>query len=285
MLHPGSTLRRLSQSPGSFARPPRRTVSLLTIIILTLVFLSRISSLGSTRPEADVIVSLSSSLARLELELPLTIDSLLAQTVLPREIRVYLARGEEDLVREKVRVRGWHWDVGEDKKESRVSLRFVDDQGPGQSPVGHSTLPPSLRPLKAEADTAHSTSTSPGTKFLPLLTGLLSLASHPPPPSPTHLGDPLPPSALDQALVILDDDHHYSPHLISTLLSASDSGLYPPDAVLGLRGWRINRHLGCGVAGAREYARHVVEGWRIGRGWRVGVLTANKVSWLVMEEG
>ncbi|TFK55002.1 hypothetical protein OE88DRAFT_1653610 [Heliocybe sulcata] len=201
-------------------------------------------------PYDDIaIVSLASSLSRLRKTLPYTLRTLHAQSVRPREIRIYLPEREEQDVLQ-LRIEG---SLGKEFESERVKLYFVADQGPG-------------------------------TKFLPLLAEHLT-ASHYDPSSLHYLSQPL---------IILDDDHLYSPSLVSTLLlthfATTPNSPFNPlplsnsseeyafqnmtGAALGLRGQRIRPSL----RWANPYyanGRYTVHGWQIDEAYRTGYLTAN----------
>ncbi|EPQ58231.1 hypothetical protein GLOTRDRAFT_136980 [Gloeophyllum trabeum ATCC 11539] len=210
-------------------------------------------------PYDDIaIVSLASSLSRLRKTLPYTLRTLHAQSVRPKEIRIYLPEGEERDVIQLQESGG----LSPEFETGNVRMFFVPDQGPG-------------------------------TKFLPLLTEHLTLASNPDPHSAHYLSRPL---------IILDDDHLYTPSLISTLLTthfattpdspfkpriptantstpiAHDPDAYPApnmtSAAFGLRGQRIRPNLHW----ANPYyanGRYTVHGWQIDAPYRTGYLTAN----------
>jgi len=79
---------------------------------------------------------------------------------------------------------------------------------------------------------------------------------------------------LDQPIVVVDDDHSYSPSLVSSLVAwASIPELQ--DAAVGLRGWRLRRDLHWGVP-QEEVAGYVQEGYTLAQPYRVSVLTANE---------
>ncbi|GAA6028650.1 hypothetical protein JCM8097_007329 [Rhodosporidiobolus ruineniae] len=103
----------------------------------------------------------------------------------------------------------------------------------------------------------------PATKFLPALREALETAAN---------GGDL--RALDDPVVVLDDDHVYSPVALETLARAwVERG---GRAAVGSRGWRVREDRKWGVSGWEEVRRHVVEGWRIRKPYRVGVVTANE---------
>lgn len=86
-----------------FLRPSSRRLTPLLLLFSFILSLLYLLDATSHPVEVDVIVSIYSSLARLDLELPLTIQSILHQTVLPKEIRVYLPLEEEGEIRKKLR--------------------------------------------------------------------------------------------------------------------------------------------------------------------------------------
>lgn len=92
LFYPRSPLKRSRWR--SFARlcPP---VIFLLIVLLILIFfvhsLVIFRSSSSENNRSDIIISLTTIPARFHYELPFTIHSLLSQTQLPKEIRVYLS--------------------------------------------------------------------------------------------------------------------------------------------------------------------------------------------------
>lgn len=79
---------------------------------------------------------------------------------------------------------------------------------------------------------------------------------------------------MDQAIIVLDDDHSYSPDLVATLVQYSQRQPFMKAAV-GLRGWRVRRDLHWGVP-SQELDDHVAMGWKLTEPYRVSVLTANE---------
>ncbi|KAH8917524.1 hypothetical protein BT69DRAFT_659415 [Atractiella rhizophila] len=167
------------------------------------------------------ILTLSSTLLRLHDELPITLDSLLRQSVRPKEIQVYLPEKE----RTEIQDMELPWQF----YDERVRIRFVEDRGPA-------------------------------TKFLYALKEVIDEAGR----GKEWL--------LEQEVVVVDDDHSYSPDLLSTLLEARNSY---PDAALGMRGWRVRDDLHWGVP-FDEVPYHVIQSYAIREPYRVSVLTANE---------
>ncbi|BGP41397.1 hypothetical protein JCM10449v2_005375 [Rhodotorula kratochvilovae] len=107
----------------------------------------------------------------------------------------------------------------------------------------------------------------PATKFLAVLREAFERARHSP-------------AALEQPILVVDDDHVYSPALVETLATAFVR--HGGEAAVALRGWRVREDLQWGVPW-EDVKRHVIEGWRhLIEGWRlqdsyqVGVITANE---------
>jgi hypothetical protein len=205
----------------------RRRYLFLVLSLLSfcaLWFSSFESDLGHSSLSGQAIVSLASSQARLDVELPITVLSLTRQTVAPKEIRVYFPQGDKGDVQKRVGVNSTDRPLPEHLLHPLVRILFAEDVGPA-------------------------------TKFVPVIRELLSKVD-----------------AGSGPVIIVDDDHYYSPSLVSTLLTAH---LALPYAALGFRGWRIRQDLQWGVSGD-EFDRHVQYGWRLARPYRVGVLTANE---------
>lgn len=82
--------------------------------------------------------------------------------------------------------------------------------------------------------------------------------------------------ALDQRIIVVDDDHVYTSELVRRLVEGFEKE--GGTSAVGLRGWRVREDCVWGV-GWEDYQRHVVEGWRLATdSYRVGVLTANEAS-------
>ncbi|BGP49545.1 Leucine carboxyl methyltransferase 1 [Rhodotorula kratochvilovae] len=100
----------------------------------------------------------------------------------------------------------------------------------------------------------------PATKFLAVLREAFERARHSP-------------AALEQPIVVVDDDHVYSPALVETLATAFLR--HGGEAAVALRGWRVREDLQWGVVW-EDVKRHVIEGWRLQDSYQVGVNTANE---------
>ena len=192
------------------------SVFFFTCVLFLFSLLKGSSSRVSNKLHEGAIISLASSHHRLDDELPVTIRSLTRQTTIPREIRIYMSESDRKLV------------------ETRYT-RSAPDVKP---------LSPWLRhPL---VEIVFVEDVGPATKFIPVLRDLMNQHDR---------GDH---GALDQPIIIVgecsrlacllmiekpnclftmkDDDHAYSSHLVSTLLSAH---VAQPSISVGFRGWRI----------------------------------------------
>ncbi|CAF1281552.1 unnamed protein product [Rotaria sordida] len=184
---------------------------------------------------ANIIVSLTSTPQRFHYELPFTIHSLLSQTILPKEIRIYLSptitiikNKNLTLNHLKMYIKKFHSSIIIEKLFDKLVRIYFEDEDYG-----------------------------PATKFLPILKEFHLL--------PTN-------SSKLQAIMICDDDHYYHPHTISLLLKYSDKY---KNSIIGLRGWRIRDDLTWGVSGREELAYHIIESFRLSEIYRIGIVTAN----------
>lgn len=134
-------------------------------------------------------------------------------------------------------------------KEEEVEIKGRMERGELSEVFGHDKV----RLVWAEDE-------GPATKFLGTVRDLLERAGQDE-------------RLLEQEVVVVDDDHVYSPELVQTLLDAHERR---PGAAVGMRGWRVREDLRWGVEW-KQYWRHVVQGWQLKEDYRVGVLTANEV--------
>ena len=147
---------------------------------------------------SDVIVSLTTTTNRFQYELPLTVHSLLSQTVLPKEIRIYLSPAKLIINQTNVTL-----------AYLKRSLARLD------SSATVATLFDRLVKIQFEQEDY-----GPATKFLPILREFHGVATS---------------QAQSQLIMVCDDDHYYHPHTIGTLYDyASDY----KTSIIGLRGWR-----------------------------------------------
>lgn len=165
-----------------------RRAIILSALFITLLFFLLLSS-SSSPVTASVIVSIATSSARLDRELPVTLRSLLSQTVEPTEIRVHFALDDRAEVEAKLD----EGRLGRLFFHPLVKRYYVEDIGPGS-------------------------------KYTYVLMDLIRRAA---------TGEPW---LANMPVVIADDDHSYSPYMLSTLLDAHAA---MPDASVGLRGWRV----------------------------------------------
>ena len=221
-----------------------------------------------------VIVSLAASADRLHTELPVTLRSLLAQTVQPTEIRVYAPLGDRPLFEAARRARDarGHGPLTHPLAHASVHLHFVEDAGPATKFIY--VLKEFVWAAALFSSSSSSTEPSASTSS----SSSSSSSSATPPPFASA-----PPRAL---VVVCDNDHWYPPHWLATLVQAS---VDQPGSSVGLRGWRVNRSLRWGVAPASELDSHVITAWTLTQPYRVSVLTANEgylldSAWFETEE-
>jgi hypothetical protein len=162
----------------------RRLFSYICWIIASLLFVSisifffySVLVYHCCSRSSETIVSLTTTPKRFIYELPIAIYSLLGQTVLPKEIRIYLSPSSltRNLSIEHLKLGVQHLD------SSSVISRLFDQ----------------LVQIRREDNDY-----GPATKFLPIIREFHSNATH---------------RSQSQAIIICDDDHYYHPHVIETL--------------------------------------------------------------------
>lgn len=147
---------------------------------------------------SNLIVSLTTTSARFNYELPLTIHSLLTQTRLPKEIRIYLSPIKNN---------------SEQKNLTREHLKMYVKSVDSSTIIGR--LFDQLVQIRWEEQDY-----GPATKFLPIIKEFHSIPSN-------H-------SQL-QPIMICDDDHYYQPYTIDALERYSNQYR---NSIVGFRGWR-----------------------------------------------
>ena len=147
---------------------------------------------------SNLIVSLTTTPTRFHYELPLTIHSLLTQTRLPREIRIYLSPTMIVSKQKNLTL-----------KELKVLVRAVSSLG-----VIDRLFDQLVQIRWEEQDYG------PATKFLPIIKEFHSRSGN---------------LSQSQTIMICDDDHYYHPHTIATLETYSNNYR---SSIVGLRGWR-----------------------------------------------
>ncbi|KND00668.1 uncharacterized protein SPPG_09145, partial [Spizellomyces punctatus DAOM BR117] len=231
------------------------TLAIVLVLLLPLDLLD-------WRTEADVsyqqpVVSLTSTSTRLTLELPITVESLLQQTLPPAEIRLYIPEATALL-----------------SNSCNVSKRPTTPFCAREAKILNVLSHPSVHVIPV-ADLG------PATKFLYVIQEFLSRGGSPSRIFTTthdfaHSSEPdVPVSAtyLHQPIVVCDDDHYYAPTFLQDLMRAHHQLGH---AAIGLRGWRIRQDLQWGVQGAQEQRRHIIQGWTLAEPYRVGIVTANE---------
>lgn len=200
---------------------------------------------------SETIVSLTTTPKRFTYELPIAVYSLLGQTVLPKEIRIYLSPSSliRNLSIQHLKLAVQHLD------SSSVISRLFDRL---------------VQIWWEENDYG------PATKFLPIIREFHSNRTH---------------RSQSQAIIICDDDHYYHPHVIETLNRYARRHEQVIVGLRGWRSKHLSRvltimcglgfsfsvrdDLTWGVSGAEESAYHIVESFRLAQAYRVGVVTAN----------
>ncbi|CAF4016880.1 unnamed protein product [Adineta steineri] len=184
---------------------------------------------------SNVIVSLTSTPLRFNYELPITIHSLLTQTKLPKQIRIYLSPTNKIIKYSNLTL-----------NHLKIYLKHID------SSIFISKLFDKLVQIYFEEEDY-----GPATKFLPVIKESHSLST-------TILNS--------QQIIICDDDHYYHSETIATLMKYSKEYT---NSIIGLRGWRIREDLIWGVSGQKEIFYHIIESFRLSNVYRVGIVTAN----------
>ncbi|CAF2524507.1 unnamed protein product [Rotaria sp. Silwood2] len=184
---------------------------------------------------SNIIVSLTSTPRRFHYELPFTIHSLLTQTKLPIEIRIYLSPTITIISQKNLTL-----------NHLKMYVKHVD------SSIIIAKLFDKLVKIYLEEEDY-----GPATKFLPILKEFHVLTTN---------------QFKSQAIMICDDDHYYHPHTISALLEYSNKY---KNNIVGFRGWRIREDLTWGVSSKEEFGYHIIESFRLSKIYRVGIVTAN----------
>jgi len=147
---------------------------------------------------SNIIVSLTSTPIRFQYELPFTIHSLLTQTKLPKEIRIYLSPTATIINQKNLTL-----------EHLKIYIKQLD------SSTIISKLFDKLVQIRLEEQDY-----GPATKYLPII-------------KEYHLITPN--ISISQAIMICDDDHYYHPYTIDTLNKYSNKY---KNSIVGLRGWR-----------------------------------------------
>lgn len=150
---------------------------------------------------STLIVSLTTTPSRFHYELPFTIHSLLTQTRLPREIRIYLSPTMIVSKQQNLTL-----------KDLKVLVKAVSSLGV----IGR--LFDRLVQIRWEEQDY-----GPATKFLPIIKEFHSKSGN---------------LSQSQTMMICDDDHYYHPYTIATLETYSNEYQH---SIVGLRGWRSKR--------------------------------------------
>ena len=147
---------------------------------------------------SNIIVSLTSTPLRFQYELPITIHSLLTQTALPKQIRIYLSPTEMIMNQKNLTIE--HLKKYIVRIDSSIIIGILFDR---------------LVQIRFEKQDY-----GPATKYLSIIKAYHLMTTN---------------TSKTQAIMICDDDHYYQPHTISTLITYSDKY---KNSIVGLRGWR-----------------------------------------------
>lgn len=148
---------------------------------------------------SNIIVSLTSTPKRFHYELPFTIHSLLTQTELPKEIRIYLSPTINIINQKNLTLEYLKISIKHRVDSSRIISKLFDK----------------LVQIRYEEQDY-----GPATKYLPIIKEFHLIK--------TNL-------SKFQSIIICDDDHYYHPYTISTLIKYSNKY---KNSIIGLRGWR-----------------------------------------------
>jgi hypothetical protein len=167
---------------------------LLAIIYSVLIYRSNQCCFNSS----NIIISLTSTTARFHYELPLAIHSLLSQTQLPKQIRLYLSPTSAFIKQKNLTL--IHLKTYIQRLDSSKTIARLFDK---------------LVEIRLEQEDY-----GPATKFLPIIKEFHSKKTN---------------ESNSQAIMICDDDHYYHPHTVTTLMEYSNKY---QNSIVGLRGWR-----------------------------------------------
>jgi hypothetical protein len=141
---------------------------------------------------------LTTTPSRFQYELPFAIHSLLSQTKLPKEIRIYLSPTVAIINQKNLTL-----------DHLKMYINYLD------SSIILGKLFDKLVRIQLEEEDY-----GPATKFLPIIKEFHLLTTS---------------ISKSQAIMICDDDHYYHPQTVATLIKYSDKY---KNSIVGLRGWR-----------------------------------------------
>ncbi len=147
---------------------------------------------------SNIIVSLTTTPIRFHYELPMTIHSLLTQTELPKEIRIYLSPTSTIISHKNLTL-----------EHLKMYIKRLDS-----SKIISKLFDKIVQIRLEEQDYG------PATKYLPIIKEYHLITTN---------------ISKSQAIIICDDDHYYHPYTISTLNKYSNKY---KDSIVGFRGWR-----------------------------------------------
>ncbi|CAF1159217.1 unnamed protein product [Adineta steineri] len=205
-------------------------ILLLVIIYSIYIFRSNQCCFDSS----SIIISLTSTPERFHHELPFAIHSLLSQTQLPKQIRIYLSPKSRITQQKNLTL-----------KHLKNDIQLLDSSN------AIAKLFDRLVEIRLEEEDY-----GPATKFLPIIKEFHSMNTM---------------KSSSQAIMICDDDQYYHPRTISTLNEYSTKY---PNSIVGFRGWRIRKDLLWGVRGGFEIDYHIIRSYHLSKIYRVGIVTA-----------
>jgi hypothetical protein len=194
--------RRSSLKPSRW-RSFRRLFNLIVFIFILsfflILFFHSLSIFQSTGSHSlDIIISLTSTPERFHYELPFAIHSLLSQTELPKEIRIYLSPTSAIIRQQNLTLS--HLKIYLQHLDSSTTIARLFDQ---------------LVHIRLEQEDY-----GPATKFLPIIKEFHSKKNS---------------KSQSQLIMICDDDHYYHPYTLATLDKYANKYY---NSIFGLRGWR-----------------------------------------------
>jgi hypothetical protein len=183
----------------SFRRLFNLTVFISILSSFLILFFHSLSVFQSnTSPPSNTIISLTSTPERFHYELPFAIHSLLSQTQLPKQIRVYLSPTSAIIKQQNLTL-----------PHLKTYLQHLD------SSTTIARLFDKIVQIRLEPEDY-----GPATKFLPIIKEFHLKTSN---------------KSKSQPIMICDDDQYYHPYTLATLDKYSNKY---HNSIVGLRGWR-----------------------------------------------
>ena len=197
-------------------------------------------------PAGLPIVSMTSTSYRYQgkkMELSVTLKSLLKQTASIQEIRIYMPANEQETIDATLAARKDNGQLARLLKNRLVKIHFVEDIGPS-------------------------------CKFVYVVKEMFERGELERPLIIVGKLVDLPTKYCYPKFLLIDDDHDYSPSLVSTLAHAAEQPELR-ESSLGFRGWRVKRNLHWLVK-IRKGRKHSLKAWQLASPLQVTVLSANE---------